>query len=57
MIGNGICNEDANNEECGFDNGDCCFETCKLCSDGAASNGGCQSEKSKCKGITEPGSK
>ena len=50
MIGNGICNEEANNEDCQYDGGDCCYTGCKLCE-----NGACTSDASKCIGNTKAG--
>ena len=41
MIGNGYCNDEANNDECNYDGGDCCG-TCvnsELCSDCACLGG------------------
>ena len=36
MVGNGRCNDFANNKECGYDGGDCCldgsnFDYCSEC--------------------------
>ena len=52
LIGNGICNPEANNEDCQYDGGDCCYADCKVCSDG-----NCNSDTSKCIGKTEAGGK
>ena len=52
LIGNGICNQEANNEDCQYDGGDCCYADCKICSDG-----NCNSDASKCIGNTEAGGK
>jgi len=29
IIGDGLCHSDANNEDCGYDGGDCCVSTCQ----------------------------
>merc|ERR1711971_119551 len=50
LIGNGICDQEANNEDCQYDGGDCCYADCKVCSDG-----NCNSDASKCIGNTEAG--
>ena len=52
LIGNGICNQEANNEDCQYDGGDCCYADCKVCSDG-----NCNSDASKCIGKTDAGGK
>ena len=52
LIGNGICNQEANNEDCQYDGGDCCYASCKVCSDG-----NCNSDMSKCIGKTDAGGK
>ena len=52
VIGDGICDQEANNEDCQYDGGDCCYADCKVCSDG-----NCNSDASKCIGKTDAGGK